>query len=67
MTTGEWLRSKTDEELAYELWWMQVNIICEVLENGFVNTLDALEMQKWVASEHDENDRWFKRPEGALH
>lgn len=65
MTTGDWLRSKTDEELAIELWWFQVNFISEVFENGFVNTMNAVELRKWVASGHDENDRWFKRPEEA--
>ena len=66
MTTGEWLRSKTDEELAAELWWMQINIICEVMQNGFVNTMNAADMKTWIASEHDEKDRWFIRPEGAV-
>lgn len=61
MNNGDRIRSMTNEELAGFIFHWQVNLISEVFKNGFVNTLDFLEMKEWLESEsklHDIFEKW---------
>ncbi len=48
MSNADRIRAMNDEELAFFIFKWQVNLISEVFKNGFVNTLNAVEMVDWV-------------------
>lgn len=61
MNNGDRIRSMSNEELARFIFHWQVNLISEVFKNGFVNTLDFLEMKEWLESKskpHDIFEKW---------